>query len=251
MKRLIFLFLFSLLWSRVCLGQTIQTDLVYKVNEALKKTDKPSPVLIMLHGYGSNEEDLFDIAKSLDERFITFSLRGPNATKDGGFCWYNLEFLPNQQFKYDYQQAKISRAKILSFISNACKAYHLDSNNVFIMGFSQGSIMAYDLAITAPKKIKGVLALSGRLMEESKNQKTDWVQLAKVKFFIAHGTSDKVIKIEEAEKATAFFKSKKVVDVMYTSYEMPHSINGKELNDIKAWLKKAIEPPPKKVEQKK
>lgn len=228
-------------------SQTINTDLVYKVNQPLKKTDKATPLLIMLHGYGSNEEDLFDIAKALDERFMVISLRGPIALKDGGFCFYNLEFLPEQKFKYDYAQAKESRIKILAFISNACKTYKLDSNNVFVMGFSQGAIMGYDLALAAPKKIKGVLALSGRMMNESKNLKTDWTKAVKTKYFIAHGNSDNVIKIAEADSAVKFFKLKKVSDVTFNNYEMPHTINGKELNDIKRWLKKAIDPPEKVV----
>ncbi len=251
MKKISLLAVVCVLFLMKSYSQTINTDLVYKVNDALKKTDKPSPVLIMLHGYGSNEEDLFDIAKGLDQRFVTFSLRGPIATKNAGFCWYSLDFLPDQQFKYDYKQAKESRSKILSFISNACKEYRLDSSNVFVMGFSQGSIMAYDLAISSPKKIKGVIALSGRLMDETKILKTDWLQVAKVNFFIAHGTSDKVIKVEEAEKANAFLKLKKVKEVSYFTYEIPHSINGKELNNIKAWLVKAIDPPKLKPEMKK
>lgn len=231
-------------------AQTIKTDLTYLVNPALKKVAK-APVVIILHGYGSNEEDLFDISKSFDPRFTTFSLRAPNTTKEGGFCWYDLEFLPNQQFKYNYDQAKISRSKILSFISNACKAYHLDSTQVFLMGFSQGAIMSYDLALFKPSKIKGVIALSGRLMEESKVIKSDPLQLSKVKFFIAHGYSDNVIKLEESEKANEFFKQKKVTDLIFKKYEMPHSINGQELNDIKAWLIKAINPPEKKEAAKK
>ncbi|MEO6303986.1 MAG: dienelactone hydrolase family protein [Bacteroidia bacterium] len=234
-----------LILSFVGISQTINTSLVYKVYEVQKKTDKPAPLLIMLHGFGSNEEDLFDIAKALDPRFIVISLRGPNALKDGGFCWYDLEFLPEQKFKYDYKQAKESRIKILSFISNACKTYSLDSNNVFIMGFSQGAIMGYDLALAAPKKIKGVLALSGKIMDESKNLKTDWSKAIKTKYFIAHGNSDNVIKIAEADSATKYLKSKKVAEVTFNRYEMPHSINGGELNDIKKWLKKAIDPPEK------
>ena len=79
--------------------------------------------------------------------------------------FYNLEFLPEQKFKYDYNQAKESRTKILAFISNACKTYKLDSNNVFVMGFSQGAIMGYDLALAAPKKIKGVLAFEVVLLQ--------------------------------------------------------------------------------------
>ena len=228
-------------------SQTINTDLVYKVNQPTKKTDKAPPLLIMLHGYGSNEDDLFVVAKVLDPRFMIISIRGPRVVKDGGFCYYDLEFLPEQKFKYDYNQAKENRVKILSFISSACKMYKLDSNNVFIMGFSQGAIMGYDLALAAPKKIKGVLALSGRMMEESKNLKTDWSKGVKTKYFIGHGNSDNVIKIGEADSVVKFFKLKKVTEVTFKNYEMPHSICGNELNDIKKWLTKAIDPPEKAV----
>ncbi|MBA3681326.1 MAG: dienelactone hydrolase family protein [Bacteroidetes bacterium] len=243
MRKFLILFLITV-WS-FSFSQTIKTDLIYKINEPTKKTDKPAPLLIFLHGYGSSETDLFDIAKSLDARFMFISLRGPIALKDAGFAWYELEFLPEQKFKYDYAKAKESRIKILSFISNACKAYKLDSNNVFVMGFSQGAIMGYDLALAAPKKIKGVLALSGKMMEESKNLKTDWAKAAKTKYFIAHGNADNVIKISEADSAVSFLKSKKVKDVKFNNYEMVHTVNGKELNDIKSWLKKAIDPPEK------
>ena len=250
MKKGFRLIIVFVIFSGVLFSQTVKTTLSYSVNLPSKTTSK-TPVLILLHGYGSNENDLFDLAKSFDQRFITFSLRAPNETKDGGFCWYDLEFLANQQFKYDYQQATISKAKILSFISNACKAYHVDSTQVFLLGFSQGSIMAYDIALSSPSKVKGILALSGRLMEESKLQKTNLAQLAKVKIFIAHGNSDNVIKIEESEKANTFFKEKQVLDLTYKNYEMPHSLSGKELNDIKVWLVKSIAPPEKKPTPKK
>lgn len=243
MKKFLVLFFVALYF--LGFAQTINSTLVYKVNEASKKTDKPAPLLIMLHGYGSNEEDLFDIAKALDPRFVVISLRGPEALKDGGFGWFVLDRVGDKPFTYDYNKAKESRLKILSFISNACKTLKLDSNNVFIMGFSQGAMMGYDLALAAPKKIKGVLVLSGKLMKESKDQKTDWTKAAKTKYFIAHGNSDNVIKISEADSAVKFLKSKKISSVTFNNYEMPHSINGKELNDIKSWLKKAIDPPEK------
>ncbi len=221
-------------------SQTVTTDLIYKVNKPAQVTKK-TPVLIMLHGYGSNETDLFDISKSIDERYIVFSLRAPYVLKDGGYSWYDLQFLPQQQFTYNYKEAKESRKKILSFISNACKAYNVDSSQVILMGYSQGTIMAYDLALSSPTKIKGVVALSGLLLEETKAIKTDWTKAVNVKFFIAHGYSDNVIKIAEADKVNAFLKSKKVIDVTYKNYEMPHAIMGNELNDIKKWLKKVIQ----------
>jgi phospholipase/carboxylesterase len=140
---------------------------------------------------------------------------------------------------------KQSKAKLLSFISNACRAYKADSTKVFLMGFSQGAIIAYDMALTNPNKIAGVMALSGRLLEETKSNKMDATAISKLKFYIAHGYSDNVIDIKEAEKANEFLKTKKVTNVQYKNYEMPHSICGDELNDIKKWLKKQIDPAPK------
>ena len=250
MKKVYNTILFFVFLSHCLFCQKINTSLTYSVNLPSKKITK-TPVLILLHGYGSNEADLFELAKTMDPTFITFSLRAPNLTKQGGFCWYDLEFLANQQFKYDYQQAILSRTKILSFVSNACKTYHLDSTQVFLLGFSQGSIMAYDIALYAPNKIKGILALSGRMMEESKLQKTNLTQLAKVRFFIAHGNSDNVIKIEEAHKATSFLKEKNVSDLTLKTYEVPHSISGNELIDLRSWLSKAVKPAQKPVQQKK
>jgi phospholipase/carboxylesterase len=234
------IFFFLLCISLSCIGQTVAvtTDLVYKVQQPSQKQSK-TPVIIMLHGYGSNEEDLFDIAKSFDGRFLTFSLRAPFAAEGQGYCWYKLDFLPNKQFKHDYKQAKESRKKILSFISQACKAYGADSSQVFILGYSQGAIMAYDVALNKPEKIKGVIALSGFLMEETKKAKVDAFKLSEVKFFIAHGNADNVVDYKAGEESAKFLQSKKN-NVTFRSYDMPHAIIGKELNDIKSWLKSNI-----------
>lgn len=249
MKRIFFLVVFSSLYLSL-LSQKINTSLTYSVHLPAKKTAK-TPVLILLHGYGSNESDLFELAKTMDSRFTTFSLRAPNDSKEQGFCWYELDRLPNGDFKYDYKQAEASRVKILSFISNACKSYHLDSTQVFLLGFSQGTIMSYDIVLHSPQKVKGVIALSGRLMEESKLQKTNLAQLSKIKFFIGHGNSDNVIKLAEAEKASAFLKEKGVDKITYKTYEMPHSVSGNELNDLRSWLTAALAPEQKKPEVKK
>lgn len=238
-----FLIVLLLFWLPVTLvlAQQLNTTLTYSVSLPAKKTGR-APVLILLHGYGSNENDLFELAKTMDPRFATFSLRAPNATGDGGYCWYPMDFRGNQQFYYNYADVKQSTAKIISFISNACKTYKLDSTLVFLLGFSQGCIMSFDLALSSPGKIKGILGLSGYLLEESKLIKTNPTQLSKVKIFIAHGNSDNMIKLTQAEKAHAFFSTLKVTDLTFKTYEMPHSISGQELIDIKAWLLKALPP---------
>ncbi len=223
-------------------AQQIKTDLVYKTKlPASGKTEK-APVIIMLHGYGSNEADLFEISNAFDGRFLFFSLRGPYPGKEMGYSWYGLDFLPQKKFQHDYQEMKESRKKILSFISHACREFKADSNKVFIMGYSQGAIMAYDVSINAPKKVFGVLALSGLLAEGSLPSKPSWADVSAVKYFIAHGYSDNIIDIKEAETASELLKEKGNKNITFNRYEMPHSISGKELNDIKSWLVKQLVP---------
>lgn len=217
----------------------IKTDLTYLVNAPKVKTDRP-PVVIILHGYGANERDLFDISKSYDGRFLSFALRGPYS-KDGACWWYDIEWSKDSIKKHNYQQLKESEAKLFSFISKACKAYGADSSKVYIMGFSQGAIIAYDMLLVKPHKIKGIVALSGRLLPETKLIKPVGLKPGANACFIGHGYSDNIIKPVESEKAAAYLKELKV-KVTAKSYEMPHSISGDELNDIKVFLKKQLDP---------
>lgn len=215
--------------------QTLQTKFTYSVYPPQLKTYKP-PVLIMLHGYGSNEADLFGLADKLDKRLMIISLRAPRSTKNGGFCWYDLDFLANGEFKYNYQQVLETKKLILEFIKQACREFKLDSTQVFLMGFSQGAILSYELAFSFPSYIKGVMALSGRMLEETKSIVVSQKELNQVNFFIGHGVGDNVIKVFEAEKAHNFIKSKSSNPVFYKLYPMPHTIQQDELKDIQSWL---------------
>jgi phospholipase/carboxylesterase len=230
-----FLFILNIVSSQT---KTIKTDLIYKVIES-KKLNHIPPVIILLHGYGSNEEDLFDIAKSLDERYTTFLVRAPFPAPHQGFAWFNLTFLPEKKFRYNYKQVVESRKKILSFINSACKTYNIDSTQVFLIGYSQGAMMAYDFALNNPSKIKGIDALSGMLLPETKRNKTEFTKLAQVTFFIAHGTMDNVVAYMDGEDAAKYLQSKKI-KVSFKNYEISHTISRKELGDLKNWLKNNI-----------
>jgi phospholipase/carboxylesterase len=241
MKKIILLLALSSCLVSFFQEKKINTDLVYKVNMPLRKTDK-APVLILLHGYGSNETDLFDIARSFDERLITFSLRGPFPANGGeGYSWFELSKDAKGNRKINYKEAIESRKKILSFISNACAEYKLDSTHVLVAGFSQGAIMSFDLAFAAPQKLKAVLPLSGILLQESRDLKPKDETLAKVSFFIAHGNQDNVIDVKMSQDANTYLIAKKV-PVTYEEYQMGHSLNGLELNDMKAFIKKNLKP---------
>ncbi len=215
-------------------SQNVKTTLTYLVHKPAH-LHKHSPVLIVMHGYGSNETDLMPFSKEVAKDFLIFSLQAPQTLKQGGYCWFDIDRSGGIK-KCNYQQLGISKAQVLSFISNACAAYKADSTNVFLLGFSQGGSMAYDIAISVPQKIKGFVSLSGLFVEDSKNIKTDWQKVGKLKMFIGHGTTDDLITLSDAQKNAEFFKSKKAEYLTFSTYPIAHSIHPDEAKDVLNWL---------------
>ena len=120
-----------------------------------------APLLIMLHGYGSDENDLFSFASELPKELFIIYARAPYDMQPYGYAWYAIHFEAPQGKWNDTEQAIESRDKIATFIDEICASYPVDGNNVTLLGFSQGTILSYATALTYPKKVKNIIALSG------------------------------------------------------------------------------------------
>ncbi|MDX1326411.1 MAG: alpha/beta fold hydrolase, partial [Arenibacter sp.] len=120
-----------------------------------------APVLFMFHGYGSNEEDLFSFAPEMPKELCIISVRAPYPMQPFGNMWYAINFDAEKGKWNDDAQAILSRDKIKAFIEEACSTYGLDQDNVTLLGFSQGTILSYAVALTYPHLVKNVVALSG------------------------------------------------------------------------------------------
>src|SRR4051812_36919170 len=230
--------LIVLFYAFTLAGVAQQTDmpLVYTVQQPVQPKQN-LPILFYLHGYGANENDLAGLLVDPKDKFITVSVRAP-FKKDAGFSWFDVQFAQDHNLIYSYDQVEKSKAMLLEFISKVCRKYKADSTRVYVLGFSQGAIMAYELALSAPTKIAGIMALSGRMLPETAKAERDWKTVSQVKIFIAHGKSDDVIKYADSERAYEFLKSKQVKDLTFKYYQMPHTISGIEVADVESWLRK-------------
>lgn len=225
------------------------TGLKYLVNEPSIKEKRP-PVLVILHGYGANEEDLFELSRGFDGRFKTFCPRAPQVLQEGSYAWYKLERNGRGGFSYDYKQVKDIREKLFKWIASTCREQELDSNRVFILGFSQGAMLAYDMALSHPSGIKGILALSGKLLPESRPLKPGPDALKKLAVFIGHGDQDLLIPQAEAEQAEQYLKGLAITNLQRKSYKMAHSINGQELVDMRQWLTRNLDAASPRIPEK-
>ncbi|WP_442787810.1 alpha/beta hydrolase [Flavobacterium suncheonense] len=209
-------------------------SLYHLVREPKVKSDK-NPLLLLLHGYGSNEEDLFSFASELPEEYYVISARAPYPLPPYGNAWYAIHFDADENKFSDNDEARQSRDLIAKFIDELIAHYPIDKDNVTLIGFSQGAILSYSVALSYPEKVQRVVALSGYFNLDIIDENFRNNKISNLKFFISHGTVDQVIPVDWARKAPEFLKDLGL-DVVYKEYPVGHGVAPQNFYDFKNWL---------------
>jgi len=212
---------------------------LHHIIKPAKSSIKKPAVLFMLHGYGSNEEDLFSFAPELPEELCIISVRAPYPMQPYGNAWYAINFDAEQGKWNNEEEAALSRDKIVTFIDEACKAYHLDKDNVTLLGFSQGTILSYAVALSYPNKIKNVVALSGYINENIIVGNTDEKEFSNLSIYASHGSVDQVIPVSWAQKAKPILNNLNIEHV-YEEFPVGHGVAPQNFYSFKKWLEDKI-----------
>jgi phospholipase/carboxylesterase len=210
--------------------------LQFKIKEPKIKLDK-NPLLLLLHGYGSNEEDLFSFASELPDNYYVISARAPFDMQYGSYAWYAINFDADENKFSDVEQAKTSRDLVANFIDDLIENYPIDTENVTLIGFSQGTILSYAIALSYPEKVNRVVSMSGYLNQEMLVPDYLKNNLSNLKFFISHGTVDQVVPVEWGRKAKPFLDNLGIESV-YKEYNIGHGVSPQNFYDFKEWLSK-------------
>ncbi len=168
-----------------------ETSLHYIIRES-KDTVEKSPLLILLHGHGSNENDLFSLEKNIPDNWTVISVRGPYKLAESSYRWYDVK-LVNGKITINIQEEESSRAKLIQLISQITKQYHVDSQMIIVAGFSQDANMAQSLGLGEPNLVKGFGVFSGRFIEEFTPYIRNATALQNTRAFIAHGSGDTML----------------------------------------------------------
>lgn len=213
----------------------IQTSLKHKILEPRRRSAGKHPTLVLLHGRGASENDLLGLTEYLDERLMIFSVRAPFAFRAGeGYTWYELVEVGRPEpamFAESYN-------KLLQFFDDMIAHYPVNQEKIFFGGFSMGTVMSYALALTRPESVKGVIANSGYIPEETELQ-FKWENIKAKPFFVGHGKYDPVIPLVFAQRAQDLLM-KAGAHVTYHEYDMAHQINEESLNDMMGWITKQM-----------
>lgn len=212
----------------------MELSLEFQVREPKKVVDK-NPLLLLLHGYGSNEADLFSFASELPDEYYVISARAPYDLQYGSYAWYAINFDADQNKFSDHDQAILSRDLVVKFIEELKSNFPIDSADITLIGFSQGSILSYSIALSYPNTVQRVGALSGYLNLDITVDNYQNNDFSGLKIFSSHGTVDQVIPVDWARKTDPILKNLGI-NSNYKEYPIGHGVSPKNFFDLKDWL---------------
>ncbi|MGS4344141.1 alpha/beta hydrolase [Myroides odoratus] len=206
----------------------------YLIQEPKVKKDK-NPLILLLHGYGSNEEDLFSFASELPEDYYIVSAQAPYPVPPYGYAWYAIHFDADANKFSDDQQAIESRDLIVRFLDELVQTYPIDTTNINLVGFSQGAILSYAIALSYPDKINKVVALSGYFHAPLMKEGFEQHDFSHLRLFASHGTVDQVIPIDWARKTSPILDALQIKH-QYKEYPVGHGVHPLNFADFKRFL---------------
>ena len=206
--------------------------LKYLINKP-PSNQKKIKIIFLLHGYGSNEEDLFSLKEFIPNNYIIISLRGPISIGFNSYAWYSINFQNNIDRWIDCDEAISSKNIIINDITLHLKDLAFTNENVSILGFSQGAILSWSIGIEYPNLIKNILPLSG--FYHSEITETNLNSKSIINSFSTHGINDPVIPISWARRGIQRL-NKYNINIEFKEYQSGHEINNDNLRDVISWL---------------
>ncbi|WP_299839315.1 alpha/beta fold hydrolase [uncultured Tenacibaculum sp.] len=208
---------------------------LFYIEKAPKTAVENPNVLILLHGYGSHENDLFSFAEELPDELLIISARAPFEMGYGGYAWYAINFDANNEKFSDVAQASDSVDKIAEFIDEIKRKYN--TKKTFLLGFSQGAILSFGLSFRYPNKVDHVIALSGYLLEDLiPNEITADIT---TDYYVSHGLVDQVIPFTWAKKTPDFLNNLNLLNEFH-EYPVGHGVAPQNFYSFKDWIHKRL-----------
>ncbi|MFS0823868.1 alpha/beta hydrolase [Bacillus sp. 1P02SD] len=208
----------------------MNSPFVYELrNPSTIDSNKKYPALFLMHGMGSNEQDLLSLTKGLEEFFYIFSIRGP-LTQPPGYAFFTIEGYgkPHREV-FDH-----SIGQLTHYLDYASQSYPIDQENIYLVGFSQGAIVSMTLGLSLGDRIKGIVALSGYIPRFVKEE-YDIQSIENLSIFISHGQQDPVLPYQWGVESKEFFE-KLGANVSFHSYPEGHTVSLQNYRDLREWI---------------
>ena len=210
----------------------IEVPLKYKIRNSI--LDKDAPAIFLLHGYGTNMNDLFPLSQFFPENWVVISLQAPFYNGFGGYAWAELD-LSNLRELPNPEQKPISIEKIHNSISTLSSKFNLDKNQIYILGFSQGSDLALSTGFKFPNFYKGIISLCGYFDTKKIEYDLDHDALKNLNIFLSSALYDDKVPVHLGRMTNLSIK-KMGLTPTYFEYNTGHTISNECLTNVLDWL---------------
>lgn len=209
-----------------------------QLSAAVESPSSPAQsAIVVLHGVGSNEQDLMPVGRAIGGDRMVVGLRAPLVISGDSFAWFQVQFLQNGPV-HNWTQAQNSFSLLEESLKELSKKSGIPLNKITVFGFSQGAIMTIGLALTSRLDLEAYAACSGRTLPE-------FAEMAKAspvpgfserKILVAHGKLDSKLPLFHAKKTEEILQLLGA-NFKYREYEADHSVPARLPDDMSAWLK--------------
>ena len=217
-------------------GKDLQYLTVIPDNHA---PDIDYPLVVMLHGFGANMQDLAGLAPAIESEGYVYAC--PNAPipfdlgpGQVGYGWFPPR---GQATPEDIRHAE---ELVSGFFDEIFAQFRISSGQALLMGFSQGGGMTYRCGLGRPEIFAGLVALSASLPDPDE-LRGRLPQHREQPIFIAHGRADPMVSMESARN-TRKFLLEEGYSPDYHEYDMGHEIPMPVLQDLIPWMTGLLPP---------
>jgi phospholipase/carboxylesterase len=200
----------------------------------------PHPTILTLHGRGANALDLLGLAPYLcGGKFLMLCPQGPLESPIGpnavGYSWYPM----SMGGPPDVEAILNSRKRLQRFLDECLERYPIDPKKLALLGFSQGGVMAYSLALAGPERFAALAILSSWLPQELVPHLSIPDSVQSLPILVQHGSEDPMIEVGRAQESIERLRRLRL-PLTYREYDMGHEISPRSLTDLSAWLQEKV-----------
>ena len=213
------------------------SDLVHR---SRSPAGDPAGALVLMHGRGVDENDLFPLLDLLDpdRRLAAFTPRAP-LTPPGhsGNHWYVVERVgyPHQEsFRHSY-------GLLDAWLIDLAAETGIPAERTVLGGFSQGGVMAYALGLGPGRPRPAAIAALSSFVPEVEGWAPYFTDRADLPVLHAHGVNDPIIPVEFGRRARDLLEGN--VDLTYRETEAGHWIDPRTLEEVRDWIQAAVDAP--------
>ena len=234
----------------------MKQEFIHKINmdnilfgPSISKHDKPKKLMIMLHGYGDNAANFIHLAEPLDQdewgmHYVALNAPSIMPGNPMGYQWFDLYLngvyisdVGPKEFEFFRNLINENVKKIYNTISLLINDLNIEMSDCFVMGFSQGGMMAFELGQILQNQLAGLAIISSKII--SKENKPNNAFL-KTPIFISHGGQDAVLPISNYNESLEVLKKYNYNYENYLIEKDEHTMSQETITFLQNFIKKNI-----------